>query len=680
MASINGPRSIKRGRISNLEMKKWTMKNIRKSNVLWCSKLICLLILSVLKPAWSIAQEAYNAYGAIRGQVHVMFEGLDLPLKQVPVYLINIDDTFSTEFTAIKEQIDPLLDRQANTPQATPEWIAISEQIIGLEKKRVALFRKNTLRTIYADNQGLFSLYDVKPGSYMVFIEGVIKEKAAIWKALLAVKSGQNIKLNFGAHNVGDTREVYKQNAAFPDDSLKGHHKVKSSVHDNVSSNKTSTLHVLRQSKYEQLRTQIKQEANESTGRSVNQKMLSSIHSNCIALCSNPIAPASVKQLLVIGGTIPKCDLQAGVYSLYALGNYSQNIDALLTVQFLQNTCPDNPYISFLEASKLYAVCSKCSGEGTITLACHSCKGTGKCWACNGTGKSSTLGSRTEGGSLGQKSGFKSTASSSSRSARTCYICQGGKVCLTCKGGKEEHETCKICRGTKHLIDVVSARHSFAEVLTNMTLATASIEAYADSVVDAQKLKALLNDTKAVSAILKEARSRNGDKAAIDKLSTAIREYPDAPNIAEAQTLLTQFQSRPAEVIVMSPALGYGGRSGVTGAGAFGPMINGLAGLDTSERRLGGGAGQTGGGGMHFPDPQTAMNAAGRLNSQLQGSMDSAREMSIAGGQSMTLPAATLNRWKVIRCPVHDGCWTLQSFGRTQQSRGLYDAYNDASR
>jgi len=156
------------------------------------------------------AQQAYVEYGSVRGQVHLVFEGFDLALKQVPVYLIRTDEKFKTVFSALKAQIMPLLGKKDTMTFGSPEWITASENIIAVEKNRVILFRQNTERTIYADNQGLFAFHDVSPGNYIIFVEGAIKGKMTIWKAHLSLKAGQHIKLDFGSHNVGDTKEVYR--------------------------------------------------------------------------------------------------------------------------------------------------------------------------------------------------------------------------------------------------------------------------------------------------------------------------------------------------------------------------------------------------------------------------------------------------------------------------------------
>ena len=176
--------------------------------------LIVILLISgfvFTVPTLSIAQNTtYSAPASIRGQVHVLFKDYDLPLKQIPVYFITTSDGFTNEYAIIKNQILPLLKKRDLVKYGSYEWISVSESIISLEKKRVSLFRRFTLRTIYADNQGLYVFYDVPPNNYFVFVEGAIKDKMMIWKSVVTLTEGQEVNLDFGSHNVGDTSEVYK--------------------------------------------------------------------------------------------------------------------------------------------------------------------------------------------------------------------------------------------------------------------------------------------------------------------------------------------------------------------------------------------------------------------------------------------------------------------------------------
>ena len=166
------------------------------------------------------------------------------------------------------------------------------------------------------------------------------------------------------------------------------------------------------------------------------------------------------------------------------------------------------------------------------------------------------------------------------------------------------------------------------------------------------------------AAVVAEAIGKaNQAKTHQEAISLLVKVMPDhlqATNITELRTCLAKYQAE----LQLAVAAEAKARRAKAAASVAAPRY-----IDDPW----------GGGGMHFPDHRTAMNAAGRLNSQQQGSMDSAREMSGVTEQSMTLPSATLNRWKVVPCSLHNNCWTLQSFGRTQQSRGLYDAYNDAA-
>ena len=170
------------------------------------------------------AQDAYVEHGSIKGKVHIVFDGFDLPLKSVPVYLITNSPSFSRQFEVLKREISPLLVKKASLDailaswkgdastetDRRKEWTEVSNSIIDIEKERVVLFRDNVTRTIYADEQGLFAFYDVAPGQYVIFVEGTIRDRATIWKENITLDAGGNTTLDFGEHNVGNTRVIYR--------------------------------------------------------------------------------------------------------------------------------------------------------------------------------------------------------------------------------------------------------------------------------------------------------------------------------------------------------------------------------------------------------------------------------------------------------------------------------------
>lgn len=154
-------------------------------------------------------ESAFVAPASIKGTVHISYGGFDLPLKQIPVYLIPFTDAFRGSYNKLASQALPLIRARENAARFSQEWVRISEGLIEVEKQRAIVFREHTSRTLYADNNGMFAFHDLKPGTYMVFIEGTIKDRITIWSLLIDLVSGDSASLDFNDSNVGDTEVVY---------------------------------------------------------------------------------------------------------------------------------------------------------------------------------------------------------------------------------------------------------------------------------------------------------------------------------------------------------------------------------------------------------------------------------------------------------------------------------------
>ena len=152
---------------------------------------------------------SFSGPSSIKGSIHILFEGYDLPLKQVPVYLIPFSVAFQNTYNRLAEQAIPLLQTQSETPETSREWIQTTEDLIEVEKERVVDFREHTSRTVYADNNGMFAFHDLKQGQYMVFVEGTVKDRMTIWSALVVLTGGDSQVIDFGESNVGGTERVY---------------------------------------------------------------------------------------------------------------------------------------------------------------------------------------------------------------------------------------------------------------------------------------------------------------------------------------------------------------------------------------------------------------------------------------------------------------------------------------
>jgi len=93
----------------------------------------------------------------------------------------------------------------------------------------------------------------------------------------------------------------------------------------------------------------------------------------------------------------------------------------------------ENKYtIKELDLDKLFQVCPKCHGKGTISHICRICKGTGKCIRCNGEGT--------------RKSAFDN-------SRYHCTNCKGTGKCPSCHGTGKFVQTCPLCNGKKKIIN-----------------------------------------------------------------------------------------------------------------------------------------------------------------------------------------------------------------------------------
>ena len=154
-------------------------------------------------------RSAFVAPASIKGAVHISYGGFDLPLKQIPIYLIPFTDAFQKRYNALASQALPLIRGRESTARFSQEWVRFSERLIEVEKQRAIVFREHTSRTLYADNNGMFAFHDLTPGTYMVFVEGTIKDRITIWSLLIDLVSGDSVSLDFNDSNVGNTEVVY---------------------------------------------------------------------------------------------------------------------------------------------------------------------------------------------------------------------------------------------------------------------------------------------------------------------------------------------------------------------------------------------------------------------------------------------------------------------------------------
>lgn len=144
----------------------------------------------------------------ITGRVHIVIKGYDLALKQVPVYLIPFSDDFKKAYNTLAAEAVPVLQEKARQQEGSSEWITAAKSLIDVEQRRAVTFRRYAA-TVYADNNGMFSFQDLKPGTYLVLIEGTIKDRMTIWTELINLKEGDAYSVDFGESNVGGTENIY---------------------------------------------------------------------------------------------------------------------------------------------------------------------------------------------------------------------------------------------------------------------------------------------------------------------------------------------------------------------------------------------------------------------------------------------------------------------------------------
>ena len=133
---------------------------------------------------------------------------------------------------------------------------------------------------------------------------------------------------------------------------------------------------------------------------------------------------------------------------------------------------------------------------------------------------------------------------------------------------------------------------------------------------------------------------------AIELVSQAIENNPAATNTVAAQEYLAALNARRRELLAEQERQQKEEW-----------RRQDLARQQENQRILGAGGGGWAAG--HFGSPQAAWSAAEQRNAMCQGTMDSAREMSINTRSSMTLSSAFLPRWTVTRCSEHESCWIL---------------------
>jgi len=146
---------------------------------------------------------------SIKGSIRIVFKGMDLPLKQVPVYLIPMTDEFKSQYDRLAAQALPLLTARSRTSEYSSDWTALTERLIEIEKRRVITFRKFTDRTVYADNNGMFAFFDLKAGAYLVLVEGTVGDRMTIWSSQVDLETDETVSLDFGESSVGATERVY---------------------------------------------------------------------------------------------------------------------------------------------------------------------------------------------------------------------------------------------------------------------------------------------------------------------------------------------------------------------------------------------------------------------------------------------------------------------------------------
>lgn len=152
---------------------------------------------------------AFSAPSSIKGTIHITFQGYDLPLKQVPVYLIPVSAAFGQTYNTLAQEALPLLKAQSEAPRNSRDWLRATQALIDVEKRRAVAFRQHTSRTLYTDNNGMFAFHDLESGRYMVFVEGTIKDRITIWASVVDLSQGDSKLLDFGESTVGGNERVY---------------------------------------------------------------------------------------------------------------------------------------------------------------------------------------------------------------------------------------------------------------------------------------------------------------------------------------------------------------------------------------------------------------------------------------------------------------------------------------
>ncbi len=152
---------------------------------------------------------AYRAPATINGSISIVFRGYELPMKQVPVYLIEVTPAFGNSYNHLAAAALPHIRAQQRASANSREWIRATESLIEVEKERVVLFRNHTLRTLYSDNNGMFAFHDLKGGQYLVFVEGTVENRMLIWSELVDLKAGDRLTIRFNDSNAGATERVY---------------------------------------------------------------------------------------------------------------------------------------------------------------------------------------------------------------------------------------------------------------------------------------------------------------------------------------------------------------------------------------------------------------------------------------------------------------------------------------
>ncbi len=130
--------------------------------------------------------------------------------------------------------------------------------------------------------------------------------------------------------------------------------------------------------------------------------------------------------------------------------------------------------------------CSTCSGTGELTVACHSCGGSGRkvCHQCAGTGSEVCSSCNGSGMRKGFDNRLESCISCNGSGRRFCVSCdgRGGEVCGFCRGTGKVIERCLRCDGVGRLIRYQAVvcefkPHEFNEVVSQWGLPLKELKA-----------------------------------------------------------------------------------------------------------------------------------------------------------------------------------------------------------